>query len=97
MVAPSAPAPAPSMNPARRPKRAMKAESGVAESIEPSTISEIGRVARQALGASESPARPPRVKIIGICAPSTAWAKTSTATLRSVFASGRPDSRGALS
>ena len=60
----------------------MKAESGVADSIEPMTISEIGSVARQGLGASDWPASPPTTKIIGIWLPSTAWASTSTVTLR---------------
>ena len=72
----------PVMNPARRPNRCISAESGVADSIEPSTINEIGSVARQGLGASDWPASPPMVKIIGICEPRTACAATSTATLR---------------
>jgi hypothetical protein len=60
----------------------MSAESGVADSIEPSTIIEIGSVAQQGLGASDCPASPPIVKIIGICAPRIACAATRTATLR---------------
>ena len=43
-------------------------------------MSVIGSVAKQTLEASDWPASPPMVKIIGICAPSTAWAATSTAT-----------------
>ena len=82
MAAPAAPPAAPTTNPARRPKRAMKAEIGVAVSIEPITIAEIGRVARQAVGANCLPARPATMKIIGIWAPSTACAAARTRTLR---------------
>ena len=60
----------------------MKAASGEAASIEPITAIEIGSVAQQALVASDCPARPASVKMIGICAPSTACAATSTITLR---------------
>ena len=60
----------------------MMADTGVAESMEPSTIIEIGSVARQTLVASDCPANPPTRKIIGICAPRKACAATSTATLR---------------
>ena len=54
----------------------------MADSIEPSTIIEIGSVAKQMLEASDWPASPPMVKIIGICAPRMAWARTRTNTLR---------------
>ncbi len=72
----------------------MKAASGVAVSIEPSTVSEIGSVAQQGLGASVEPASPAMVKIIGICAPRIAWAATSTQTLRRARESG--SERGAV-
>ena len=65
----------------------MIAETGVAAIIEPRTMSEIGSVARQALLASDWPASPPTVKIMGICAPNRAWAATRTATLRLAFLS----------
>ena len=55
---------------------------GVADSIEPSTMSDMGRVAKQMFDARDCPARPPTTKIIGICAPKMAWAATRTATLR---------------
>ena len=77
-----APAEAPRRNPARRPKRCMIAEIGVAASIEPITISVMGRVAKQMFGASDWPARPPIVNSMGICAPRMACASASTATLR---------------
>ena len=57
-------------------------EIGVALSIEPSTIIEIGKVAQQAFDAKDCPARPPMVKIMGICAPRNAWARTRTITFR---------------
>ena len=60
----------------------MIAETGVADSIEPSTIIEIGNVAKQTFDASDCPARLPIVKISGICAPKNAWASTKTVTLR---------------
>ncbi len=82
MTPPRAPPSAPMAKPAVRPKRCMKAEIGVAVSMDPMTAKLIGRVAQQWLGASESPASPAMVKIIGICAPRMAWAATSTATLR---------------
>jgi hypothetical protein len=50
----------------------MKAEIGVAVSIEPITAQLIGSVAQQAFGARLDPASPATVKIMGICAPSTA-------------------------
>lgn len=81
-AAPLAPPAAPMTKPARRPYFAMKAEIGVAVSIEAITIIEMGRVAKQALGASCLPARPAMVKIMGICAPNTACAATRTYTLR---------------
>ena len=58
----------------------MKADKGVAESIEPTTIIEIDKVAQQAFDARVCPASPAIVKIIGICAPRIAWAATSTQT-----------------
>ena len=82
MAAPVAPPAVPITKPARRPQRCIAQLSGVAESMEPSTISEMGRVAKQILLASDCPASPPTTKIIGICEPSTACASTSTATLR---------------
>ena len=60
----------------------MIADTGVADSIDPSTISEIGRVAKQMLVASDCPASPATTKIIGIWLPRNAWAQTRTATLR---------------
>ena len=60
----------------------MKAEIGVAVSMEPMTMAEIGSVARQGFGANCLPARPAMVKIIGIWAPRTACAATRTRTLR---------------
>ena len=60
----------------------MIAETGVADSIDPSTIIEIGKVAKQTFDASDCPAKPPIVKISGICAPKIACAKTKTVTLR---------------
>ena len=42
----------------------------------------IGNVAQQMLGASDDPASPAMVKIIGICAPRMAWAATRTSTFR---------------
>lgn len=60
----------------------MKAEIGVAVSMEPITAAVIGRVAQQILGARLCPARPATVKIIGICAPRIACAATRTRTLR---------------
>ena len=50
-------------------------------------LPEIGSVARQALGASICPARPPITKIIAIWLPSRACAATITATLRLARAS----------
>jgi len=47
----------------------------------------IGSVAQQAFGASDDPASPAMVKIIGNCAPSMPWAATRTATLRLAMAS----------
>jgi len=88
MAAPTAPPVAVSAKPARRPWRCMKAASGVAVSMEPSTISEIGSVAQQMLVASDWPASPATTKIIGICAPRIACAATSTATLRLARESG---------
>ena len=82
IAAPKAPPKAPATNPAVRPYFAMKLEIGVAVSMEPMTIKLIGSVAQQAFGASDCPASPPMVKIIGICAPKIAWAATSTRTLR---------------
>ena len=41
---------------------------------------EIGSVAKQTFEASDWPARPPTMKIIGICAPRIACAATRTAT-----------------
>ena len=64
-----APPNAPTAKPAARPWRCMKAEMGVAVSIEPMTAQLIGSVAQQAFGASADPASPATVKIIGICAP----------------------------
>ena len=58
------------------------ADTGVAASIDPSTISEIGKVAKQGLLAKDWPAKPPMVKIIGICAPKMACAITRMNTLR---------------
>ena len=71
-AAPKAPPIVPTTKPALRPNRPMKAESGVAVSIEPITMAEIGSVAQQAFGAKDCPASPPMVKIIGICAPKMA-------------------------
>ena len=50
--------------------------------IEPKTMSEIGSVARQGLGASIWPASPPTTNIIGIWLPRIACARTRTDTLR---------------
>ena len=70
------------------------ASSG-ADSIEPRMITEIGSVARQRLGASSWPARPPRMKVTGSCEPSTTCAPTSTARLRRArVSSGRGHRRG---
>ena len=82
IAAPVAPPAAPKKKPARRPNRCMSMESGVAVSIEPMTIMVIGRVAQQTFGARLDPASPAMVKIIGSCAPRTAWAATRTRTLR---------------
>ncbi len=79
---PRLPPAAPMKNPALRPKRCIRADTGVADSIEPSTISEIGSVAKQIFEASDCPARPPTTKIIGICAPRNACARTRISTLR---------------
>ena len=82
IAAPSAPPSAPTAKPALRPNRCMKAEIGVAVSMEPMTVIEIGSVAQQMFGARLDPANPAMVKIIGICAPRIAWAATRTRTLR---------------
>jgi len=82
MAAPSSPPIAPATKLARRPKRCISADRGVAVSIDPTTDMVIGRVAQQMFEASVWPARPAMVKIIGICAPRTACAATSTQTLR---------------
>jgi Na+-transporting NADH:ubiquinone oxidoreductase subunit NqrD len=50
--------------------------------MDPNTINEIGNVAKHAFVASVWPASPPIVKIIGICAPKNACAKTKIITLR---------------
>ena len=55
-------------------------EMGVAAIIDPATIKEIGRVAKQGLEARDWPASPPMIKIIGICEPRIAWANTRMAT-----------------
>ncbi len=59
----------------------------MADSIDPITVIVIGRVAQHRLEASDCPAKPAMVKIIGICAPKMAWAATSTQTLRRAKAS----------
>ena len=46
--------------PVRRPQRCMIADIGVADSIEPSTMSEIGRVAKHGFDARVDPRRAPR-------------------------------------
>jgi hypothetical protein len=46
------------------------------------TIMVIGSVAQHLFGASDEPARPAMVKIIGSCAPRIACAATRTKTLR---------------
>jgi len=79
---------APSTKPGRRPNRCMKADSGVAVSIDPTTSIVIGRVARQGFGASICPASPPTMKLADICAPRIACAATRTATLRLARRSG---------
>lgn len=55
---------------------------GVADSMDPKTISEIGNVAKQMFDANVCPASPPMVKIIGICAPKNACASTKMVTFR---------------
>ncbi len=72
MAAPTAPPVAPTKKPARRPNRCISMESGVAVSIEPMTIMVMGSVAQQTFGASDDPASPAMVKIIGSCAPKMA-------------------------
>ena len=57
-------------------------ERGVAASIEPKTIIEMGKVAKQMFEASDCPAKPPIVKMSGICAPKNACAMTKTVTFR---------------
>ena len=73
---------APIKKPNFLPNFCIKFERGEAVNIEPSTIIEIGRVAKHAFEAKDWPANPPTVKIIGICEPSMAWAHINTATLR---------------
>ena len=60
----------------------MSSDIGCALRTEPSTISDRGSVDQHGFDASDCPASPPTMKIIDICAPSTACAATSTATLR---------------
>ena len=61
--------------------------TGLAKIIDPPTIREIGRVAQQGFDASDCPARPAMVKIIGICAPRMACASTRMVTFRLARAS----------
>jgi len=86
IVPPSAPPAAPIKKPALRPYFCMIIDMGVADNIDPKTINEMGNVAKHALVASVWPASPPIVKIIGICAPKNAWAKTNMVTLRFAMA-----------
>ena len=60
---------APIKKPNFLPNFCIKFERGEAVNIEPSTIIEIGRVAKHAFEAKDWPANPPTVKIIGICEP----------------------------
>src|SRR6056297_2598951 len=87
MVAPTAPAPAPMKNPVRRPHFCIAIDSGLAASMEPTTMSEMGRVAKQGLDDNCCPTQPATTNIIAICEPSSACARTSTITLRLARAS----------
>ena len=72
IAAPAAPTIAAAQKPKARPRRVISADKGLADSMDPSTIIEIGSVAQQGFGDRTCPARPPTVKIIGICDPMTA-------------------------
>ena len=96
MPAPVAPPSVPMAKPVRRPKRCIAPDSHGAVVIEPKTISEIGKVARQGLGASIWPASPPTTKIIGIWLPRIACARTRTLTLRQARALSCWDSETSL-
>ena len=61
---------------------------GCADSMEPSTINEIGSVAKHGFEASDCPASPPSTKIMGICAPRNACAAVRMTTLRTAVAWG---------
>jgi len=60
----------------------MNSDSGCADSTDPSTISDKGRVDQHGFEARLCPANPPTMKIIDICEPSNACANTRTVRLR---------------
>ena len=84
IAAPTAPASAPSMNPKRRPYFCINGEIQGAVVIDPKTMIEIGKVAKQMLEANMPPANPPMTKIMGICDPKIACAITKMTTFRFV-------------
>ena len=82
MIPPINPPIAPIKKPNFLPNFCIKFDRGEAVIMEPKTIIEIGRVAKQAFEARDWPASPPTVKIIGICEPSMACANIKTTTFR---------------
>ena len=75
MIPPDAPPNVPIIKPTRRPYFCIISDNGFADSIDPRTINDMGKVAKQVLVASDCPASPPMIKIITIWFPTVAWAR----------------------
>ena len=72
MIPPDAPPNVPIIKPTRRPYFCIISDNGFADSIDPKTINDMGKVAKQGLVASDCPASPPMIKIMTIWFPTVA-------------------------